>query len=333
MNQLEGKTILVTGAHGFIGAHLTEKLSEISGVKLLLLSRQVRQSMQANLICLKGELAQLTVDYWQSNGVRHIDYVFHLGAFTPKTTADANNIDRAVDDNITATRALLRSLPNNPDKLIFSSTLDVYAPLEIGEVGTEASRVEPSSLYGLSKLFCENLVATWAKKHGYNYAILRYGHIYGPGEEQYGKLIPAVIRNLLANQAPVVHGDGSVLRDYLYVKDAVEATIRAALVEGNIEPVNIVRGESVTLKEIVQCLMLLTQSKQEINFLSDRSEGNSLRFDNRLMKKLLGDWPMIDLEVGLAAEVGAFKGMENEHKRVESLSDSFLKEQRDFGKC
>jgi nucleoside-diphosphate-sugar epimerase len=307
MNQLEGKVILVTGAHGFIGAHLSERLSKIAGVKLLLLSRQVRKSTQENVICLQSEFSQLTPGYWQSNEINRIDYVFHLGAFIPKTTADADNIGRAIDDNITGTRALLQSLPGNPDKLVFSSTLDVYASWTNGEVGTELSKVAPNTLYGASKLICEKLVAAWANERGSNYATLRYGHIYGPGEERYGKLIPVVIRKLLANQAPVVHGDGSALRDYLYVGDAVEATIRAALVVGNIEPINIVRGESATLKEIVQLLIRLFNSKKEISFLPDKPNGNSLRFDNDLMTKILGSWSMIDLAEGLTAEVDAFR--------------------------
>jgi UDP-glucose 4-epimerase len=312
MNRLEGKVILVTGAHGFIGAHLIERLSRIVDVKLLLLSRQARQSTQKNVICLQGELAQITTDYWQSKDIRRIDHVFHLGAFTPKTSADANNISRAIDDNISGTHALLQSLPNNLVKLVFASTLDVYAPLANGAVGTESSKIMPNTLYGSSKLFCEDLVTAWAKERNCNYAILRYGHIYGPGEEQYGKLIPAVIRNLMANQSPVIYGDGSALRDYLYVEDAVEATIRAALIEGCVDAVNIVRGESVTLRDIVQRLVQLVGAKQKINFLSEKSNGNSLRFDNGRMKKHLGNWSMTNLDDGLAAEVDAFRRVGNE---------------------
>jgi nucleoside-diphosphate-sugar epimerase len=312
MNKLEGKAILVTGANGFIGRHLVERLSGIAGVRMLLLSRKTLQSTRPNGVWLKGELNQLTPEFWRQHDVGHIDYVFHLGAFTPKSSPEANRIAHAVDDNISGTRALIQGLPNKPEKLIFSSTLDVYAPQVSNAPLSEESRVKPASLYGASKLFCESLVMAWARECGCNYAILRYGHIYGPGEEQYRKLIPVVIRNLIADQSPVVHGDGSILRDYLYVADAVEATIRAALVEGNTGPVNIVRGVSNTLKEIVQRLIQLTNSQHEINYLSDKPNENSLRFDNRLMERLLGSWSKTELEQGLAAEVAAFREMANE---------------------
>lgn len=306
MNQLEGKTILVTGASGFIGSHLVSRLSKISGAKLLLLSRQDYQSTQ-NKVWIKVGLSQLSPKFWSTFGIDHINYVFHLGAFTPKTTTDAYSIDRVIDNNIVGTRTLLHSLPSKPDMFIYSSTLDVYAQPEKDEVLTERSKVSPSTLYGASKLFCESLISVWAAERGCNYSILRYGHIYGPGEVQYEKLIPMTIRNLLAGQAPVIYGDGSALRDYLYVSDAVEATIRAALAEGNIKPVNIVRGESVTLKEIVQLLIRLADSNKEIDFLFDKPNGSSLRFDNGLMVKLLGNWPMTALEEGLAAEVDSFR--------------------------
>jgi nucleoside-diphosphate-sugar epimerase len=281
---------------------------------LLLLSRQNRQATQQNEVWLKGELGQLTPEYWRSQNINHIDYVFHLGAFIPKISAEANRIDRIVDDNISGTRTLLQNLPSKPDKLVFTSTIDVYAQFENADVLTESTKLAPNTLYGASKVFCESMIAAWAKECCCDYAILRFGHIYGPGEEQYGKLIPVVILNLLANQAPVVHGDGSVLRDYFYVGDAVEATIRAALVEGNVGSINIVRGESTSLKEIVQLLIRLVGSNKGIKFLSDKPNGKSLRFDNKQMTTLLGNWSMTSLAEGLEAEVEAFRKIENERK-------------------
>ena len=156
------------------------------------------------------------------------------------------------------------------------------------------------------------MVDTWAEEEGCEVSILRYGHIYGPGESKYKKFIPTVIRSLLNNQAPLVNGDGSALRDYLYVEDVVEATIRSALVPGDIGPVNIVRGSSVTLKEVALSLIRLMGSSQSITFNSRALNGSSLRFDNERMAKLLGDWPMIDLEEGLKAEIAAFRRVEDE---------------------
>jgi nucleoside-diphosphate-sugar epimerase len=307
MSYLEGKTILVTGAAGFVGSHLAERLARISGVKLLLLSRVERQSTENKLVWLKNKLERLTPEYWSSLDIGQIDYVFHLGGFIPRISADGNRIDQIVDDNILGTRALLHGLPGKPAKLIFSSTVDVYAQPKNGEVLTESSKVSPATLYGASKLFCESLVSEWAKQKDVGYSILRYGHIYGPGEERFAKLIPRVIRSLLADQAPVVHGHGSAVRDFLYVGDVVEATVRAASAEGSIGPINIVSGESVSVKEIVQLLIRSAGGRTDMRFSPEMPEGSSLRFDGEMMRTLLGDWPMTNLEKGLASEIESFR--------------------------
>ena len=308
MKQLEGKTILVTGASGFIGAHLAKRLARIAGIKLLLLSRQIQQSNQTNVRWLNEDLRHLKSAYWDSHNISRIDYIFHLGAFTPKRAAEANQTDRAIEDNILATQRLLESVPGKPRKILFASTVDVYSSASSEEVMTEQSEVRSSSVYGASKLFCESLVSAWAKEKRVDCALLRYGHIYGPGEEKYQKLIPTVIRNLAANQAPLVHGDGSALRDFLYVDDAVEATLRASVFEGSVGPVNIVRSESASLKEVVSLLIRLMKSDKKIEFLRDKPNGASFRFDSTLMEKLLGNWPKVGLEQGLAVEVASFRG-------------------------
>jgi UDP-glucose 4-epimerase len=307
LKALEHKTILITGANGFIGRHLVARLSKIVGVKLLLLSRELQLSSKINAIWFCGNLSQLSAEYWAGFNISQIDYVFHLGGFIPKKSSDANTIQNAVDDNILGTQKLLQSLPGKLIKIIFSSTVDVYSASQGETPLSENSETIPATLYGSSKLFCEKLIAIWAREHDCSYAILRYGHIYGPGEEKYAKLIPIIIRNLLANQPPSIQGDGSSLRDYLYVADAIEATIRASILEKSIGPVNIVKGSSKTLKEIVSTLQCILQSDQQINFMLNLPNGNSLRFDNTLMVNLLGNWEKSSLMQGLTAEVKAFK--------------------------
>lgn len=311
MNSFAGKVILVTGANGFIGRHLVKRLSTIEGVKLLLLSRQKTQPQHDNQIWLQCDLSELTPEYMSSQGAKHVDYVFHLGAFIPKISSDINNIEGALQDNIFGTSNLLNSLPNRPDKFVFSSTIDVYAPSGVDEVLTEDSRVSPSNLYGASKYFCEQLISAWAEENNCKLSILRYGHIYGPGEEQYSKLIPEVIRTLLSGGSPTIYGDGSVLKDFLYVKDAVEATVRAALIDVSANVVNIVCGESVTVKEVVEMLVLSVGKNIKIRYLFEQKNGISQLFDNSRMNSVLGAFSMTSLEKGLADEVLYFINMNN----------------------
>lgn len=307
MKPLDGQTVLVTGATGFIGRHLVNRLRQIQNIRLVLLSRKACIAPNPYEIWVRSSLAQLTPKIWQDNGINQFDVVFHLGAFTPKSASEANQEDPIFQDNIYGTRALLNSFPALPKRFLFASTLDVYSP-QAGKAIDEDDRVDPAGLYGASKLFCEKLIKIHAETRGFDSAILRYGHIFGPGEEAYGKLIPLMIRRLLKGLAPALYGDGSALRDFLYVEDAVEATLRAAFSDKmNIGPVNIVRGQSITIRAVAEKLITLTGFKGEIHYHADRPAGDSLRFDNRRMKEILGEWEFMSIGEGLRHEVDAFR--------------------------
>ena len=309
INALSGKTVLVTGASGFIGSHLLRRLKVIPEIKIIALTRkEIKQQEDASLYWLSSSLQELTPLFWKKNNIDHIDMIFHLGAFTPKSSHDANNISAIYSDNLQGMRCLIDGLPNVPERILFASTLDVYASPKNGTVLAEQSPLGPISLYGASKLFGEQLIKVYAEELKCSYSILRYGHIYGPGEIAYRKLIPETIRKLLTGQAPVIYGDGSSLRDFLFVDDAVEATLRAATHSlKQLGPINIVRGESAPLREIVGHLISYSKQAIEPQYLLEKPNGESLRFDNQYMRKMLGEWDMVPLLKGLELENDYFK--------------------------
>ena len=188
MNSLEGKTVAVTGVTGFIGSRLANALKRISNLRLILLSRKEPKEQSRETIWISETLEKMTSKIWGDAGIEQIDVLFHLGGFTPKTGAEANNIESSFDANLIGTRRLLESLPQRTGRVVFSSTLDVYAVGNQEAVLTEESHVQPASIYGASKLFGEHLTRIYAEQQGICYSILRLGHIYGPGEEQYSKL-------------------------------------------------------------------------------------------------------------------------------------------------
>jgi UDP-glucose 4-epimerase len=307
LGALEERTLLVTGATGFIGRHLVERLLRVPEVRLVVLSRRSGGSVaEDRCIRVVSDCQQLTPEVWRSRGVAAIDYVFHLAAETPKVAGGAV-LEDAYEGNVKATAALLESLPSVPRRFILASTLDVYAPLGPEEMLSENTPVKPQGAYGISKVCCETLASAIAAARGFPCVILRYGHIYGPGEQAYRKLIPEAIRRLLRGEPPVVYGDGSAERDYLYVGDAVEATVRAAVVEpAPVGPVNIVRGTSCPIRQVVETMVQVTEYPGAVQYLTDRPGGASLRFDNRKMRTVLGEWPLVSLADGLRWEVADF---------------------------
>ena len=98
----------------------------------------------------------------------------------------------------------------------------------------------------------------------------------------------------------------------LYVDDAVEAAIRAAIVGENIGPINIVRGGSKPVSEIVGSLMELMTHEGEIVFLRDKPDGYSYFFDNSMMRSILGKWSFTSLEEGLSKEIESIRRIQCE---------------------
>jgi nucleoside-diphosphate-sugar epimerase len=308
MTHVQGETILLTGATGFIGSPLLDRLRRRGDLNLVILSRMPPSDPPSGETWITCSMEKLTSHLLAEHQITQVHRVFHLGAFTPKGAADADCIDEAYRSNLLGTRALLEALPNVPLKVVFASTLDVYASGGEEDVLVESSPLGPISLYGASKLFCESLVASWSKQHLCGYAILRDGHIYGPGEEAYRKLVPEAIRTLLRCENPVIYGDGSTLRDLLYVDDAVEATLRAGWHKSNcIDPVNIVRGASQSIREIVEMLIALSNKPARIVYRTDRPAGRSMQFDNDRMLRVLGHWKLTSLEEGLRREIESFR--------------------------
>ena len=159
LNYFKGKTILVTGGTGFIGTHLVSRLRADENIRLVLLSRKPVSEDSTNETCVCSSLDELSPETWRLAAVEHIDILFHLGAFTPKFRTEADRVEEVYRDNLMGTRSLLDSLPSLPFRIIFASTLDVYALPPTDGLLDEASPLGPSGLYGISKLFCGDKVS------------------------------------------------------------------------------------------------------------------------------------------------------------------------------
>jgi nucleoside-diphosphate-sugar epimerase len=168
----------------------------------------------------------------------------------------------------------------------------------------ESTPTNPNTFYGAAKLFCEQLVRIYCQEAGIRSSVVRLGHIYGPGEEAYSKLIPVVIQKLLAGEPPTLVGSGNELRDFLYVQDAVRAIIQAAIVDTeHLGPINIVRGESIKVRDLLETLVQLCDCDREIQSTNSASPGVSYRFDSTLMQRTLKLDKLTDFHHGLQDEI------------------------------
>jgi UDP-glucose 4-epimerase len=300
---LNARHVLVTGAGGFIGRALVDRLVA-EGATVHVLTREHPIAASPAVRSIVAPLEQLTPAHWERSGVGAFDTVFHLGAFIPKTRHDADVIDANIVSNVVGTRCLLQSFATPPKRFVFASTIDVYAPMAPNTRLDEQSALAAAGLYACTKLCGERMIAAWGAQSSVQIAILRYGHVYGPGEGAYQKLIPQTIRTVLAGRNPVVYGDGSPERDCIYISDVVEATVRCAVRENvPADPVNIVSGVSHPIVDIVRHVIEAAGSAATIERVPAQGPDRSFRFDNTAMRTHLGTWPLTTLDEGLRAEV------------------------------
>ena len=295
--------ILLTGASGFIGQHLLQNLIEVYGKNeiVALTSKPI-----SNCKYILHENYSFDENLFIKNNLESIHTIIHAGAFTPKNNAESDNIAFS-NSNILNTEKLLNAKLPNLKHFIFLSTLDVYDHVEII---SEKSAVKPISLYGYSKMYCEEMVKNWGSQNNKLTQILRIGHVYGPGEEAYKKLIPLTISKILDNKTIEIWGSGEEKRSFIYIKDAVKAIVNAIKIEEDFGIINITSSTSISVKELVKQIIKLTAPNHKIEYIASNHSSRDLVFDNSKMKKhLLSEF--ISLEEGLSNEINFMKNKLN----------------------
>jgi nucleoside-diphosphate-sugar epimerase len=239
--------ILVTGATGFIGKHLVQKLKD-SGHVVYLLSKSLGYDVCDNTV----------FSNFQS---KNIDIVFHLAGhtFVPSSWEDPYAYYRT---NILGTQITLEFCRKTNAKMIFISAyvygVPKYLPID------ENHPVAPNNPYTHSKCLAEELCAFYAREMGVQTIVLRPFNLYGPGQDKHF-LIPELINQINRNGEIVVKDDVP-RRDYLHICDFVEACISAINTTDSFIIFNIGYGASLSVKEIVR--LLIENSGKKIKWRS-----------------------------------------------------------------
>lgn len=306
-------TLLVTGGSGFIGRALLETVRrdglDQSYRVVLLSSRAVPGWETVPDGRGRDGLYRFTAQDFVSRGVDAVDSVIHLGAFTPKDAKEAEDVAGSMA-NIHNTRHLLASLPTEPRRLVYASSIDVYGPAE-GQIAEEVT-CRPRSLYGISKLFCERMLAsllTEPRYSGTSLQVVRIGHTYGAGEEQYRKFIPETIRRLLRGEAPHFFTDGSEKRAFIHVEDC-SRLILAALDSPAVGPINLASETALPLNVIADYLCRIHGASGgppiKPTYEPQPAKGSDVVFDVAKMERYLGR-TTVPIEEGLRGEYLAAK--------------------------
>lgn len=234
MSFWKGRNAFVTGGMGLLGAHLVEALLE-RGARVTMLvrdwvpdSRAVSDGLLQRCQVVRGELEDLQVLIRAINEYE-IDSVFHLGAQAIVGTAARHPLS-TFESNIKGSWCLLeavRECPKLVQRVIVASSDKAYGSHDRLPY-TEDAPLVGRFPYDVSKS-CTDLIA-FSYWHSYRVpvAVTRCGNLFGPGDLNFNRLIPGTIRSALLNEAPVIRSDGTFVRDYFFVKDAVDAYLQLA---------------------------------------------------------------------------------------------------------
>jgi len=311
---MKSYNILVTGGAGFIGSHLTDKLLELGHHVVVVdnlrngkLENLSKAQQSKSFTFINGDiLDRQTCD----EAVKNCEIIYHLACLGVRHSLHSPFENHRV--NAEGTLNILESaLKHKVKRFFYISTSEIYG--DITQFPIDESGVPlPKTVYGASKLAGENYTYSYYKCFGMNTTVLRIFNNYGPRahyEGDAGEVIPRSIVNLLYGKAPMIFGDGSVTRDFFYVKDTAKA-LAALLDHDNLqgEIINIGTGEEITMKHLLEKIIELMHSGIKIDYLEDRpADVPRLWVNPAKFKRITNFKPSFSFEQGLIETINYYK--------------------------
>ncbi len=261
------KKIVITGGAGFIGSHIAEYWSNQNAEVIVL--DNLRSGYKKNIESLSNVTfinGSITDKKLVDQLLRGTDYVHHLAAMISVPESVMNPYE-CVEINIIGLLNILEAAKkHNVKKIVHSSSAAVYGDNPESPKYTDM-KPQPKSPYGITKLDGEYYLQMYTESFGLNTTSLRYFNVFGPRQDpksQYAAAIPIFVASALKNEDIVIYGDGEQTRDFVYVKDVVQANVLAVTNESLSGVFNVGNGYSISINKLVEMVLSLTKSSSKI---------------------------------------------------------------------
>lgn len=311
--------ILVTGGAGFIGANLVQRLLSLAHVGKVRVLDNFSTGNRSNLMnfeghpkyeCIEGDICNYETCLAACQDMHIVSHQAALGS-VPRSIADPLSTNAV---NITGTLNVFTAAKESGiRRVVYAASSSTYGDNK--ELPKREHRIgKPLSPYAVTKLVNELYADVFANLYGMEMIGLRYFNVFGTLQSPdgaYAAVIPLFLKQLYANESPIIHGDGSTSRDFTYIENVIKANCLALFTENTAalnQVYNVACNEGTTLNELFEHLKKITKSTVSPIYSSNRI-GNITHSlaDISKIQTLLGYEPTVYIKEGLERTVEWFK--------------------------
>jgi UDP-glucose 4-epimerase len=298
--------LLLVGGAGFIGAEITARLLK-RGHAVRVLDRNIKRFPSRQILKSKNDEFEVICGNYANckmleKALSGVDVVIHLASSTVPQSSNLDSISDVKGNVIASLRLLQACRERGVKKIVFTSSGGTVYGISQTIPMSEDNPTNPISSYGITKLMIEKYLQLFYHLYGLDYSILRCANAYGPGQNFISGqgAVGIFMRRMIMGESIIIWGDGSIVRDYVYVDDLAEAHILAANSKRHATIVNIGSGIGTSLNNLVHTIA------KAINVIPVVEYSEARKFDvpNNILKidraKQVFNWaPKIDLETGV----------------------------------
>lgn len=271
--------VVIFGAAGFIGTNLSRALlknNEFVDVTELVLIDENKDYFKKSPVLEDSRVTIVIRSYLKESLfgdlIKEGDLVFHLVSTTNPTSSNQHISDEITKNIAISVNILEACVENRAAKVIFiSSGGTVYGNAKCPI--SESSSTNPITTYGIQKLAIEKLLYLYNYLHGLDYRIVRLSNPYGPYQRPNGRLgaITTFTDRAMRGKEVIVYGDGSVVRDYIYIDDAIRAVLTLASNECKYRIYNVGSGRGISINDVLDEIQKALNLKMKVEYTPSRS--------------------------------------------------------------